>query len=115
MRAIIYHNPKCSTSRKVLAEIRARGIEPEVVDYQKTPPSREALHRIAADSGLGLRGILRRKNTPYDELGLGDDGLSDDRLLDALEAHPVLLNRPVVVTERGTRLVRPITLLDEIL
>lgn len=113
MAITIYHNPKCSTSRNVLAEIRNRGIEPVVVDYQKTPPPREVLRQLAAESGLGLRGLLREKNTPYAELGLDDDSLTDDQLLDAIEAHPVLLNRPIVRGPKGTRLVRPITLLDE--
>lgn len=89
MTVTIYHLPRCSTSRNVLAEIRARGIEPEVVEYVKTPPSREVLRRLAKDSGLGVRGLLREKNTPYAELGLGDPALSDDRLLDAIEAHPI--------------------------
>lgn len=89
MTVTIYHLPRCSTSRNVLAEIRARGIEPEVVEYVKTPPSREVLRRLAKDSGLGVRGLLREKNTPYAELGLGDAALSDDRLLDAIEAYPI--------------------------
>lgn len=115
MKVTIYHNPRCSTSRNVLAAIREAGVEPEVIDYVKTPPPREVLLRLAADSGLGLRGILRQKNTPYDELGLGDENIGQDQLLDAVEAHPILLNRPIVVTEKGTRLVRPIAVLDEIL
>ena len=115
MNVTIYHNPKCSTSRKVLEMIRDKGIEPEVVDYQKTPLSREVLQKLADDSGLGLRGLLRQRNTPYDELGLGDDSLTEAQLLDAVEAHPILLNRPIVVTEKGTRLTRPVELLDEIL
>lgn len=115
MAITIYHNPKCSTSRNVLAEIRNRGIEPAVVDYQKNPPSRAVLRQLAADSGLGVRGLLREKNTPYAELGLGEKSLTDDQLLDAIEAHPVLLNRPIVAGPKGTRLVRPVTLLDEVI
>lgn len=115
MPVTIYHLPRCSTSRNVLAEIRARGVEPEVIEYVKTPPSRDDLRRLARDSGLGVRGLLRQKGTPYDELGLGDATLTEDQLLDAIEAHPVLLNRPIVVGPKGTRLIRPITLLDEVL
>lgn len=115
MAVTIYHLPRCSTSRKVLAEIRARGIEPEVVEYLKTPPPRGTLRKLAQDTGLGVRGLLRQKGTPYDELGLGDASLTDDQLLDAIEAHPVLLNRPIVVGPKGARLVRPIELLDEVL
>ena len=115
MPVTIYHLPRCSTSRNVLAEIRARGIEPEVIEYLKAPPSRDDLLRLAKASGLGVRGLLRQKGTPYDELGLGDASLTDDQLLDAIEAHPVLLNRPIVVGPKGTRLIRPMELLDEVL
>ena len=115
MPVTIYHLPRCSTSRNVLAEIRARGIEPQVIEYLKTPPSRADLRRLAQDSGLGVRGLLRQKGTPYAELGLGDPALTDDQLLDAIEAHPVLLNRPIVVGPKGTRLIRPIELLDQVL
>ncbi|MDO5605506.1 MAG: arsenate reductase (glutaredoxin) [Paracoccus sp. (in: a-proteobacteria)] len=115
MSVTIYHNPRCSTSRKVLEMIRERGETPEVIDYLKAPPSRDDLRRLARDSGLGLRGLLRQKGTPYDDLGLADQGKSDEQLLDAIEAHPILLNRPVVVTAKGTRLTRPVELLDEIL
>ena len=115
MPVTIYHLPRCSTSRNVLAEIRARGIEPEVVEYLKTPPSRDLLRRLAEDSGLGVRGLLRQKGTPYDDLGLGDASLSDDQLLDAIAAHPVLLNRPIVTGPKGTRLIRPMALLDEVI
>ena len=107
MPVTIYHLPRCSTSRNVLAEIRARGIEPEVIEYVKTPPSRDDLARLAQDSALGVRGLLRQKGTPYEELGLSDMALTDDQLLDAIEAHPVLLNRPIVVTPRGALLCRP--------
>ncbi|MBA4490129.1 arsenate reductase (glutaredoxin) [Paracoccus sp. S1E-3] len=115
MPVTIYHLPRCSTSRNVLAEIRSRGIEPEVIEYLKTPPLRADLLRLAKDSGLGVRGLLRQKGTPYYELGLGDPTLTDAQLLDAIEAHPVLLNRPIVVGPRGTRLIRPMELLDEVL
>lgn len=115
MPVTIYHLPRCSTSRNVLAEIRARGIVPEVIEYLKTPPTRAVLRQLAADTGLGVRGLLRQKGTPYDELGLADAGLTDDQLLDAIEAHPVLLNCPIVVGPKGTRLIRPIELLHEVL
>ncbi|WBU51810.1 arsenate reductase (glutaredoxin) [Paracoccus sp. SCSIO 75233] len=115
MTVKIYHNPKCVTSRKVLAAIRDKGVEPEVIEYLKTPPSRADLIALAEASGLGVRGLLRRRNTPYDELGLGNTDLSDDALLDAMAAHPVLLERPIVVTEKGVRLVRPVEKLEEIL
>lgn len=103
----IYHNPRCGTSRNVLAMIRASGVEPEVIDYQKTPPSRDRVRQLAADAGLTIRQVLRRKNTPHDELGLDDPLLDDEALLDAIAAHPILLERPFVVTPRGTRLCRP--------
>ena len=103
----IYHNPKCGTSRNVLAMIRASGVEPEVIDYLKTPPSRQTIRQMLADAGLTVRQALRQRNTPYDELGLGDPSLTDDQLLDAIEAHPILLERPFVVSPKGTRLCRP--------
>ena len=102
----IYHNPACGTSRNVLAMIRNAGIEPQVIEYLKTPPSRDTLRAIAAAVG-GVRALLREKGTPYGELGLGDPAKTDDELLDAMLAHPILLNRPVVVTPLGTRLCRP--------
>ncbi len=105
--ATIYHNPKCGTSRNVLAMIRNAGIEPTVIEYLKTPPSRDELKTLIADAGLTLREALRQKGTPYDELGLDDASLTDDQLLDAIEEHPILLNRPFVVTDRGTKLCRP--------
>lgn len=103
----IYHNPACGTSRNVLDLIRASGVEPEVIEYLKNPPTRAKLVQLIADMGIGVRGLLRKKGTPYEELGLDDPGLSDDQLLDAIVAHPILMNRPVVVTAHGTRLCRP--------
>ena len=103
----IYHNPQCGTSRNVLALIRNTGVEPEVIEYLKTPPGRETLIELVSQMGGTVRGLLRQKGTPYDELGLGDESLTDDVLLDALVAHPILMNRPVVVTPLGTRLCRP--------
>lgn len=107
MNVTIYHNPACGTSRNVLALIRHAGLEPEIVDYQKNPPSREVLERMIREAGLSVREAIREKGTPYLELGLDDPGLSDDRLLDAMLAHPILINRPFVVTPLGTRLARP--------
>ncbi len=103
----IYHNPACSTSRTTLALIRAAGVEPVVIDYLKTPPARDQLRALARAIGQPLRALLREKAPPYADLGLSDPGLGDDRLLDALAAHPVLLNRPVVVTPLGARICRP--------
>lgn len=112
---IIYHNPKCSTSRKALERLRATGQPVEVIDYQRTPPDRATLKRLIADAGLTVREALRRRNTPYDELGLGDESLTDDALLDSILAHPILLERPFVTTDKGTRLGRPLERLEEIL
>lgn len=107
MDVIIYHNPACGTSRNTLAMIRNAGIEPHVIDYLKTPPSRAMLEALVARMGVPVRGILREKGTPYADLGLADEGLTDARLLDAIEAHPILINRPIVVTPKGVRLCRP--------
>lgn len=107
MDVIIYHNPACGTSRNTLALIRHVGIEPHVIEYLKTPPSRALVQDMVARMGVPLREVLREKGTPFAELGLGDPALGDDQLLDAIEAHPVLLNRPVVVTPKGVRLCRP--------
>ncbi len=104
---VIYHNPACGTSRNTLAMIRNAGIEPHVVEYLKTPPSRALLMQLVERMGVSLRAILREKGTPYAELGLGEGSVSDDDLLDAIAAHPILINRPIVVTPRGVRLCRP--------
>jgi arsenate reductase len=106
-KVTIYHNPACGTSRNVLALIRNSGVEPRVVEYLKTPPSRDELAGLIRRMGVPVRAVLRRKGTPYDALGLGDPSLSDDALLDAMMAHPILINRPIVVTERGVKLCRP--------
>ncbi len=107
MTITIYHNPNCGTSRNVLALIRNAGIEPIVVDYLKTPPGRDKLVELVAQMKVPVREVLRRKGTPYDELQLDNPGLSDDALIDAMVVHPILMNRPIVVTELGTRLCRP--------
>ncbi|MGB3741183.1 MAG: arsenate reductase (glutaredoxin) [Castellaniella sp.] len=103
----IYHNPACGTSRNVLAMIRNSGEEPTVIEYLKTPPSRAALVKLLANAGLSVRDVLREKGTPYAELDLGNTKWTDDQLLDFIEQHPILLNRPIVVTPLGTRLCRP--------
>ena len=115
MSVTIYHNPQCGTSRNTLALIRDAGIEPEIVEYAKHPPSREVLARMIADAGLTVRGALREKGDLYAELGLADPALTDGQLLDAMLAHPLLINRPFVVTPRGVRLCRPSELVREIL
>lgn len=107
MDVTIYHNPACGTSRNTLALIRHAGIEPKVVEYLKTPPGREALAAMIRDAGLSVREAIREKGTPYAELGLDDPALTDAQLLDAMLAHPILINRPFVVTPLGTRLCRP--------
>ncbi|MGD1016223.1 MAG: arsenate reductase (glutaredoxin) [Roseiarcus sp.] len=107
MDAIIYHNPACATSRNVLALIRNAGVEPHIIDYQKCPPTRLLLTQLLARAGLAVRDILRQKGTPYQELGLADPALGDDALLDAIMAHPILMERPLVVTPNGVRLCRP--------
>ncbi|RMI17267.1 arsenate reductase (glutaredoxin) [Pseudoroseomonas wenyumeiae] len=103
----IYHNPACGTSRNTLALIRNSGEEPEVIEYLKTPPTREVLADLIRHMGIPVRDILRQKGTPYEELGLGDPSLTDDQLLDAMMAHPILINRPIVVTPLGVKLCRP--------
>ena len=112
---VIYHNPDCGTSRNTLAMIRNAGIEPRVIEYLRDPPSREPLRAMIAAAGLTIRAALREKGTPYHELGLGDPELSDDALLDAMMAHPILINRPFVITSKGTRLCRPSEVVLEIL
>jgi arsenate reductase len=107
MSVTIYHNPDCGTSRNTLAMIRNAGIEPKIIEYLKTPPSRDTLKSLIARAGLTVRATLREKGTPYAELGLGDTSLTDEQLLDAMQAHPILVNRPFVVTPRGVRLCRP--------
>ena len=107
MDVVIYHNPACGTSRNALALIRHVGIEPHVIEYLKTPPSRAMIQDLAKRMGVSLRSLLREKGTPFAELGLGDPDLTDDHLLDAVEAHPVLLNRPIVVSPLGVKLCRP--------
>jgi arsenate reductase len=115
MDVIIYHNPDCGTSRNTLAMIRNAGIEPHVVEYLKTPPSRAMLKELVARMGISVRDLLREKGTPFAELGLGDPKLTDEQLLDAMMAHPILMQRPVVVTPNGVRLCRPSEMVMELL
>lgn len=103
----IYHNPDCGTSRNALVLIRNSGEEPVVIEYLRTPPSRETLVKLLADAGLTVRELLREKGTPYAELGLGDPKWTDEQLLDFIGQHPILMNRPIVVTPIGTKLCRP--------
>jgi arsenate reductase len=107
MDVVIYHNPDCGTSRNTLALIRNTGIEPHVVEYLKTPPTRALVRQLAERAGITVRDLLREKGTPYADLGLGDPCLTDDQLLDAIEARPILMNRPLVVTPKGVALCRP--------
>ena len=115
MDVVIYHNPKCGTSRNALGLIRNAGIEPHIIDYLNCPPTRTMLKELIARAGLTVRDALREKGTPYHELGLGDGALGDDDLLDAMMAHPILLNRPFVVTPKGVRLCRPSELVLDLL
>jgi arsenate reductase (glutaredoxin) len=115
MTVTIYHNPACGTSRNTLEIIRHAGFEPVVIEYLKTPPSKAQLAKMIAEAGLSVREAIREKGTPYEELGLADPALSDDQLLDAMIATPLLINRPLVVTEIGTRLCRPSELVLDIL
>ena len=103
----IFHNPACGTSRNTLALIRNSGEEPQVVEYLKTPPSKETLRELLAAMNMAPRALLRKKGTPYEELGLGDAKWTDEQLIDFMLAHPILINRPIVVTPLGTRLCRP--------
>lgn len=115
MTVTIYHNPECGTSRNTLAMIRQSGVEPIVIEYLKNPPSRERIVELVSAAGMTLRQAIRQKDTPYEELGLADVSLSDSVLLDALEKHPILLNRPFVETPIGTRLCRPSEVVLDIL
>jgi arsenate reductase (glutaredoxin) len=107
MSVTIYHNPDCGTSRNTLAMIRQSGVAPAIIEYLKTPPSREKLKDLIAAMGIPVRALLREKGTPYKELGLDDPKWTDDELLDFMMAHPILINRPIVVTPKGVRLCRP--------
>lgn len=117
MNPLIYHNPDCGTSRNTLAMIRASGEKPDIIEYLKTPPSRGRLLELIAMMGSSPRALLRGKGTPFDELGLDDPSLSDEQLVDAMMAHPILINRPIVVTDKGAALCRPsekvLSLLDD--
>lgn len=114
-KVTIYHNPACGTSRNTLAMIRASGVEPEVIEYLKTPPSRERLIELIAAMGISAREVLREKGTPYAELGLDNLNLPEDALIDAMLQHPILINRPIVVTTKGVKLCRPSELVLDIL
>ena len=113
--ATIYHNPNCGTSRKVLGMLRQTGDEPRIIEYLKTPPTREELEDLVAKMGITPRQLLRRRGTPFDELGLGDPAKTDEQLIDAILAHPILMERPVVVTGKGVRLCRPAEKVMELL
>jgi arsenate reductase len=115
MDVIIYHNPDCGTSRNTLGLIRNAGVEPHVVEYLRTPPTRALLEQLVARMGISVRGLLREKGTLFHEQGLGNEGLTDDQLMDAMMAHPILINRPIVVTPKGVRLCRPSELVVELL
>jgi len=111
----IFHNPKCGTSRNTLALIRNSGVEPDVVLYLETPPSKEQLKKLIADMGIPVRDVLRQKGTPYEDLDLGNAKWSDEELLDFMMSHPILINRPIVVTSIGTKLCRPSEVVLDIL
>ena len=111
--ATIYHNPKCSTSRKALQRMRGGGVEPTIVKYLETPPSRVALEKMIADAGIEVRQAVRKRESLYNELDLAD--ATDDELLDAMATNPILIERPFVVTDKGTRLARPVESIDDIL
>ncbi len=115
MSVTIYHNPECGTSRNTLAMIRQSGIEPEIIEYLKHPPSRKRLRELIAAMGISTRALLRERSTPYAELGLGDPRWTDDQLLDLMLVHPILINRPIVITPKGVRLCRPSETVLEIL
>ena len=115
MSVIIYHNPDCGTSRNVLGLIRNAGIEPTIIEYLKTPPSRDTLVDLIQHMRISVRDLLRRKGTPYEELGLDDPKWTDDQLIDEMLAHPILINRPIVVTPLGVKLCRPSEVVLDIL
>jgi arsenate reductase len=115
MKPTIYHNPRCSTSRKVLEAMREAGVEPTVVEYLKDPPSKAKLKKLIKDAGVTVRQAMRSKEGVFAELGLGDPKLSDDKLLDAMVSNPILIERPIVATDKGVRICRPPDLLQEIL
>jgi arsenate reductase (glutaredoxin) len=115
MSVIIYHNPACGTSRNTLAMIRASGVEPTVIEYLKTPLNREKLLELIEKTGNGARALLREKGTPYAELGLDNTSLADEFLIDAMLSHPILINRPIVVTAKGAKLCRPSELVLKLL
>lgn len=115
MHITIYHNPACGTSRNVLQFIRDAGVEPEIIEYLKTPPTREQLKALIARMNVPVRAILREKGTPYAELGLDNPALSDEQLIDAIMQHPILLNRPIVVTPKTAALCRPSETVKELL
>jgi arsenate reductase len=115
MDVIIYHNPDCGTSRNALGMIRNAGVEPHVIEYLKTPPTRALLKQLIERMGVTVRSVLREKGAPFNDLGLGDLSLTDDQLLDAMIAHPILINRPIVVTPKGVRLCRPSETVVELL
>jgi arsenate reductase len=115
MQIVIYHNPACGTSRKVLAALREAGHEPRVVDYLKTPPDRKTLETLLAKMGKNVRDILRRRGTPYEELGLDNPALTDDEIFAAIEKHPILIERPIVVVGDKAALCRPAETLDALM
>lgn len=115
MKVKIYHNPVCGTSSNVLAKLHERGITPEIIEYLKTPPSREELQDMIKKSGKPVRHFLREKTEPYADLGLADKTISDEVLLDAMMEHPILINRPIVVTDKGVALCRPAEILEQLL
>jgi arsenate reductase (glutaredoxin) len=115
MSVTIYHNPDCGTSRNTLAMIRQSGVEPTIIEYLKTPPSRERLKELIAAMAIAVRALLREKGTPFHELGLGDPKWSDDELIDQMLARPILINRPIVVTPKGVKLCRPSEVVLELL
>jgi arsenate reductase len=115
MPVTIYHNPKCGTSRTTLAMIRESGEEPEIIEYLKAPPSKTRLKELINAMGIGPRELLRTKEASYKELGLADESLTNEQLIDAMIAHPILINRPIVVTPKGARLCRPADVVQEIL